>query len=65
MRFARPVGATPSVGASRRCRFRAVARVVVKRSAGDADMAAIDAAAPQAVASGDRYAPELMQSLNG
>ncbi|GGX23049.1 hypothetical protein GCM10010353_42580 [Streptomyces chryseus] len=53
------------MGASRRCRFRAVARVVVKRSAGDADMAAIDAAAPQAVASGDRYAPELMQSLNG
>ncbi|MEU7607628.1 aldo/keto reductase, partial [Streptomyces sp. NPDC041003] len=31
----------------------------------DADLAAIDAVAPHGVASGDRYAPELMQSLNG
>ncbi|WP_412075230.1 aldo/keto reductase [Streptomyces xanthophaeus] len=31
----------------------------------DADLAAIDAVAPLGVASGDRYAPELMGSLNG
>ncbi|MFF3691301.1 aldo/keto reductase [Streptomyces sp. NPDC002187] len=29
------------------------------------DIAAIEAVAPRGVASGDRYAPELMQSLNG
>lgn len=31
----------------------------------DEDLAAIEAVAPRGVASGDRYAPELMQSLNG
>lgn len=29
------------------------------------ELAAIDAVAPHGVASGDRYAPELMASLNG
>ncbi|MCX4821514.1 aldo/keto reductase [Streptomyces sp. NBC_01142] len=31
----------------------------------DEDLAAIEAVAPRGVAAGDRYAPELMQSLNG
>lgn len=31
----------------------------------DADLAAIDAVAPHGVVSGDRYAPELMKTLNG
>ncbi|MFJ1879043.1 aldo/keto reductase [Streptomyces chartreusis] len=31
----------------------------------DEDLAAIEAVAPRGIASGDRYAPELMQNLNG
>ncbi|MET9606934.1 aldo/keto reductase [Streptomyces sp. NPDC006512] len=57
-------GAVPIPGTKRRRYLEEnVAATAVELS--DADLARIDAVAPLGVASGDRYAPELMKGLNG
>ncbi|MFF3018990.1 aldo/keto reductase [Streptomyces sp. NPDC057939] len=57
-------GAVPIPGTKRRRYLEEnVAAIAVEVS--DADLARIEAVAPLGVASGDRYAPELMKGLNG
>ncbi|MFD8990565.1 aldo/keto reductase [Streptomyces goshikiensis] len=57
-------GAVPIPGTKRRRYLEEnIAATAVTITA--ADLAAIDAVAPHGVVSGDRYAPELMKSLNG
>ncbi|MFE7774018.1 aldo/keto reductase [Streptomyces sp. NPDC057445] len=57
-------GALPIPGTKRR-RYLEENVAALDVTLTDEDIAAIEAVAPRGVASGDRYAPELMQSLNG
>lgn len=57
-------GAVPIPGTKRR-RYLEENIAATAVTVTDADLAAIDAVAPHGVVSGDRYAPELMASLNG
>ncbi|MFF9868282.1 aldo/keto reductase [Streptomyces sp. NPDC013953] len=57
-------GAVPIPGTRRRERLEENARATAVTITPE-DIAAIEAVAPRGVASGDRYAPELMGSLNG
>ncbi|MFD8638449.1 aldo/keto reductase [Streptomyces sp. NPDC059533] len=58
------MGAVPIPGTKRRRYLEEnVAATAVTLT--DADLASIDAVAPYGVVAGDRYAPELMKSLNG
>lgn len=57
-------GAVPIPGTKRR-RYLEENIAATAVAITDADLAAIDAVAPHGVVSGDRYAPELMTSLNG
>ncbi|MEU2154991.1 aldo/keto reductase [Streptomyces sp. NPDC019396] len=57
-------GAVPIPGTKRRRYLEENAAAVAVELGAD-DLAAIEAVAPRGVASGDRYAPELMQTLNG
>ncbi|MEV6733029.1 MULTISPECIES: aldo/keto reductase [unclassified Streptomyces] len=57
-------GAVPIPGTKRR-RYLEENIAATAVTITDADVAAIGAVAPHGVVSGDRYAPELMKSLNG
>ncbi|MFD8984670.1 aldo/keto reductase [Streptomyces sp. NPDC059564] len=57
-------GAVPIPGTKRR-RYLEENIAATAVTVTDADLAALDAVAPHGVVSGDRYAPELMASLNG
>lgn len=57
-------GAVPIPGTKRR-RYLEENIAATAVTVTDSDLAAIDAVAPHGVVSGDRYAPELMKSLNG
>ncbi|MFE6844077.1 aldo/keto reductase [Streptomyces sp. NPDC057686] len=57
-------GAVPIPGTKRR-RYLEENVAATAVTITDADLAAIDEVAPHGVVSGDRYAPELMKSLNG
>ncbi|MFE5536186.1 aldo/keto reductase [Streptomyces sp. NPDC056492] len=57
-------GAVPIPGTKRR-RYLEENIAATAVTITDADLAAIDEVAPHGVVSGDRYAPELMESLNG
>ncbi|MCX4545621.1 aldo/keto reductase [Streptomyces sp. NBC_01565] len=57
-------GAVPIPGTKRR-RYLEENVAATAVTITDADLAAIDAVAPHGVVSGDRYAPELMKTLNG
>ncbi|MFD7612344.1 aldo/keto reductase [Streptomyces sp. NPDC059828] len=57
-------GAVPIPGTKRRRYLEENAAAVAVDLSAD-DLAAIEAVAPRGVASGDRYAPHLMQTLNG
>ncbi|MFJ8584654.1 aldo/keto reductase [Streptomyces sp. NPDC093595] len=57
-------GAVPIPGTRRRGRLEENAEATAVTITAE-DIAAIEAVAPRGVASGDRYAPELMGSLNG
>lgn len=57
-------GAVPIPGTKRR-RYLEENIAATAVTVTDADLAAIDAVAPHGVVSGDRYAPELMATLNG
>ncbi|MEV8533774.1 aldo/keto reductase [Streptomyces sp. NPDC051211] len=57
-------GAVPIPGTKRR-RYLEENIAATAVTITDEDLAAIDAVAPHGVVSGDRYAPELMKSLNG
>ncbi|MEU8841024.1 aldo/keto reductase [Streptomyces roseus] len=57
-------GAVPIPGTKRR-RYLEENIAATAVTITDADLAAIDEAAPHGIVSGDRYAPELMRTLNG
>ncbi|MER5871424.1 aldo/keto reductase [Streptomyces sp. NPDC002044] len=57
-------GAVPIPGTKRR-RYLEENAAATAVAVSDADLARIEAVAPRGVVSGDRYAPELMGSLNG
>jgi aryl-alcohol dehydrogenase-like predicted oxidoreductase len=57
-------GAVPIPGTKRRSLLEENAAATAVTITAD-DIAAIEAVAPRGIASGDRYAPELMNSLNG